>query len=167
MSQDQFDNHEEQEEQEELYEHHKIIVDPGQSLMRVDKFLTNRLENVSRSKIQSAAKAGSILVNEKSVKSNHRIHPNDVISVVLPTPVREFEIIPENIPLDILYEDDDVLVVNKICLVTVFAFAHYICQIANRQDIGAFKKSFAVFQGKSFFGSDLGQYIAKAGLFYK
>ncbi len=113
MSQDQFDNHEEQEEQEELYEHHKIIVDPGQSLMRVDKFLTNRLENVSRSKIQSAAKAGSILVNEKSVKSNHRIHPNDVISVVLPTPVREFEVIPENIPLDILYEDDDVLVVNK------------------------------------------------------
>jgi len=100
-------------ENDELYEHHRIVVDPGQSLMRIDVFLTNRLENVSRNKIQNAAKAGSILVNSKPVKSNHRIHPNDIISIVLPTPVREFEVIPENIPFDILYEDDDVLVVNK------------------------------------------------------
>lgn len=98
---------------DELYEHHRIKVDPGQSLTRIDKFLTNRLENVSRSKIQNAAKAGSILVNDKPVKSNHRIHPNDVISIVLPTPVREFEVIPENIPFEILYEDNDVLVINK------------------------------------------------------
>jgi len=98
---------------DELYEHHRIKVDPGQSLTRIDKFLTNRLENVSRSKIQNAAKAGSILVNDRPVKSNHRIHPNDVISIVLPTPVREFEVIPENIPFEILYEDNDVLVINK------------------------------------------------------
>ncbi len=98
---------------DELYEHHRIKVDPGQSLTRVDKFLTNRLEGVSRNKIQNAAKAGSILVNDKPVKSNHRIHPNDVISIVLPTPVRDFEVIPENIPFEILYEDDDVLVINK------------------------------------------------------
>lgn len=101
------------EENEALYEHHRIVADPGQSLIRVDKFLTNRLENISRNKIQNAAKAGSILVNEKPVKPNHRIHPNDVISIVLPTPVREFEVIPENIPFEILYEDDDVLVINK------------------------------------------------------
>ena len=102
-----------QEENEELYEHHRILVDPGQSLMRVDVFLSNRLENVSRSKIQNAAKAGSILVNDKPVKSNYRIHPNDVISIVLPTPVREFEVIPENIPFEILFEDEDILVINK------------------------------------------------------
>lgn len=110
ISQEQFDS---QDEQEELYEHHRIVADPGQTLMRVDKFLSNRIENVSRSKIQNAAKAGSILVNDIAVKSNHRIHPNDIVSVVFPTPIREFEVIPEDIPLDILYEDDDVLVVNK------------------------------------------------------
>ncbi len=102
-----------QDENDDLYEHHRIVADPGQSLMRIDKFLSNRLEGVSRSKIQNAAKAGSILVNQKPVKSNHRIHPNDIITIVLPTPVREFELIPENIPIHILYEDDDVLVINK------------------------------------------------------
>lgn len=101
------------ERDEELYEHHRIVVDPGQSLMRIDKFLTNRLENVSRNRVQNAAKAGSVLVNDQPVKPNHRIHPNDVISIVLPDPVREFEVIAENIPFDILYEDDDVLVINK------------------------------------------------------
>lgn len=101
------------EESEELYEHHRIIVDPGQSLLRIDKFLFNRLESVARNKIQNAAKAGSILVNEKPVKPNYKVKPNDVISVVLPNPVREFELIPENIPIDVMYEDDDVLVINK------------------------------------------------------
>ncbi len=101
------------EESEDLYEHHHIEVDPGQSLLRIDKFLFNRLENVSRSKIQNAANAGNILVNDEPVKPNYKIKPNDVISVMLPNPVREFELIPENIPFEILYEDDDVLVVNK------------------------------------------------------
>jgi 23S rRNA pseudouridine1911/1915/1917 synthase len=100
-------------EQDDLYEHHRIIADPGQGLMRVDKFLYNRLENVSRNKIQIAAKAGNVLVNDEPVKSNYKIKPNDIISVLLPGPVREFEMIPENIPFEIVYEDDDILVVNK------------------------------------------------------
>ncbi len=105
--------HEAIEEQDDLYEHHRIVADPGQGLMRVDKFLSNRLENVSRNKIQHAAKAGNILANDEPVKSNYKVKPDDVISVLLPGPVREFEVIPEDIPFDIIYEDDDVLVVNK------------------------------------------------------
>jgi 23S rRNA pseudouridine1911/1915/1917 synthase len=100
-------------EQDDLYEHHRIIADPGQGLMRVDKFLFNRLENVSRNKIQHAAKAGNVVVNNEPVKSNYKIKPNDIISVLLPGPVREFEVIPEKIPFEIIYEDDDILVVNK------------------------------------------------------
>lgn len=100
-------------DQDDLYEHHRIIADPGQSLLRIDKFLAGRIENISRSRIQNAAKAGSILVNGNPVKPNYRVHPRDIISVVMPTPVREFELIPEAIPLEILYEDTDVLVVNK------------------------------------------------------
>jgi len=101
------------EEQEELYEHHRITCDPKQSPIRIDKFLFNRIENVSRNKIQNAAKAGNILVNEIPVKPNYKIKPADVISIVLPNPVHEFEIIPEDIKFEILYEDDDILVVNK------------------------------------------------------
>lgn len=101
------------EESEDLYEHHRITVDPGQSLLRIDKFLFNRIEGVSRSKIQNAAHAGNILVNNSPVKPNYKIKPLDVISIVLPQPLREFEVIPENIAIEIIYEDDDVLVVNK------------------------------------------------------
>jgi 23S rRNA pseudouridine1911/1915/1917 synthase len=101
------------EEQDDLYEHYRIVADPGQGLMRLDKFLFNRLENVSRNKIQNAAKAGNIRVNDIPVKSNYKIKPVDVVSVLLPDPVREFEVIPEDIPFDIMYEDDDILVVNK------------------------------------------------------
>jgi len=100
-------------DQDDLFEHHRIVADPGQSLLRIDKFLSGRIENISRSRIQNAAKAGNILVNGTSVKPNYRVHPLDIISVVMPTPVREFEVIPEDIPLEILYEDKDVLVVNK------------------------------------------------------
>ncbi len=96
-----------------LFEHFSLTADKGQSLLRIDKFLTNRLENVSRNRIQTAAEAGTILVNGKPVKSNYKVKPLDVVSVVMPYPPREFEIIPENIPLDILYEDDYLLVVNK------------------------------------------------------
>ncbi len=101
------------EEEQELFEHYKFIVDKGQSLLRIDKFLSNRIENTSRNKIQNAAKANCILVNEVPVKSNYRVKPNDVISVVMTTPPREIELIPQNIPIDIVYEDEDIIIVNK------------------------------------------------------
>lgn len=97
----------------DLYEHFRFTVDKGQSVVRIDKFLHNRIENASRTKIQSAADAGNILVNEKPVKSNYKIKPNDVISIVLSFPPRETEIIPENIPLNIVFEDDDIVIINK------------------------------------------------------
>jgi 23S rRNA pseudouridine1911/1915/1917 synthase len=100
-------------EQAELYEHHRILVDKGQAMLRIDKYLGNRIEDVSRNKIQQAAKAGNILVNGTPVKSNYRVKPADVISIVLPYPHREFELIPEQIPLNIIYEDESVIVVNK------------------------------------------------------
>jgi 23S rRNA pseudouridine1911/1915/1917 synthase len=100
-------------EQDELYEHHRIEVDKGQALLRIDKFLMNRIENASRSKIQNAAEAGSILVNDKPVKSSYKVKPYDVVSVVLAYPVRETEIRPENISLNIVHEDDDLVIVNK------------------------------------------------------
>lgn len=97
----------------EMFEHFRIEVDKGQALLRIDKFLMNRMENASRNKIQNGIEAGSVLVNQKPVKSSYKVKPFDVISVVLPNPPKETDIIPENIPLDIQYEDDDVLVVNK------------------------------------------------------
>jgi 23S rRNA pseudouridine1911/1915/1917 synthase len=100
-------------EQEELYEHHRIEVDKGQQPLRIDKFLMNRVVNVSRNRIQNSADAGCILVNEKAVKSNYRVKPGDVISVVMAKPPRDTEIYPENIPIHILYEDSSLLIVNK------------------------------------------------------
>ena len=108
------ENEEEEEGQpEELYEHHNIVVDKGQEPLRIDKFLVNRLQNASRSRIQDGARAGSILVNGIAVKSNYKIKPKDVISIVLAEPPRDKDLKPENIPLDIIYEDDYLLVVNK------------------------------------------------------
>ena len=98
---------------EELYEHHSFNADQGQEPLRIDKFLMDRVPNTSRNRLQIAAKNGNILVNNKPVKSSYKVRPNDVISIVLPYPVREIELIPEDIPLDILYEDDEVLVINK------------------------------------------------------
>ena len=97
----------------ELYEHFRFVADKGQQLLRVDKFLVARLEKSSRNRVQQAAEAGCILVNGKPVKSNYRVKPLDVVSVVMDRPRYEFEIIAEDIPLDIVYEDDDLLVVNK------------------------------------------------------
>lgn len=97
----------------ELYEHHRITVDRGQESLRMDKYLQMRLEGVSRTKIQAAAKAGCILVNDKAAKSNYKIKPLDTISILLPTPPHSTEIVPEDIPFNIVYEDDDVLVVDK------------------------------------------------------
>ncbi len=104
---------EELQDQQELFEHYRIEVDKGQSSLRLDKFLVNKLENVSRSRIQSAANAGNILANNKSVKPNYKVKPGDEITIVLAFPPRELEILPENIPLNIVYEDDDILLVNK------------------------------------------------------
>ncbi len=100
-------------EQSELYEHHRIVADKGQGLLRVDKFLFNHLKSVSRNKIQMAVRAGNVLVNENSVKPNYRVKPEDLITVVLPYPHREFEVLPENIPINIVYEDEHLIVVNK------------------------------------------------------
>ncbi len=100
-------------EEQELYEHYRFVVDKGQSLLRIDKFLILRMEAVSRNKIQNAAKADCILVNDKPVKSNYKVKPMDVISILLPNPPREIEIIPQDIPLDVIYEDDDVILINK------------------------------------------------------
>jgi 23S rRNA pseudouridine1911/1915/1917 synthase len=104
---------EEFKEQTELFEHFRFQADKGQGLLRIDKFLHDRIENSSRTKIQVAADAGSILVNDKPVKSNYKVKPLDVISIVLTFPPRDTEIIPENIPLNVVYEDDDLLIINK------------------------------------------------------
>jgi len=100
-------------EDQELYEHYRIQVDKGQSQLRIDKFLMLRIENASRTKIQNAAQEGCILVNDKPVKANYKVKPGDIISVVLPNPPRDTTVYPEDLPLDIVYEDDDLLIVNK------------------------------------------------------
>ncbi len=100
-------------DQQDLFEHYRFTVDTGQSMVRIDKFLTARMENTSRTRIQNAADAGNILVNNTPVKPNYKVKPNDIIQIVLPNPPREIELIPEDIPVDIIYEDNDVIVVNK------------------------------------------------------
>ncbi len=98
---------------QELWEHYRVVADKGQTLLRVDKFLVARIENVSRNRIQQAAEAGCILVNGNPVKSNYRVKPFDVVTIVMDRPKYENEIIPEDIPLNIVYEDSELLVVNK------------------------------------------------------
>jgi len=97
----------------QLYEHFKVTVDKGQEMVRVDKYLFDKLTNVSRNRIQKAADAGYILANEKPVKSNYRVKPFDVITVMLDRPYYDNEVVPEDIPLNIVYEDDALMVVNK------------------------------------------------------
>ena len=103
----------EAEELHELFEHWRFVADKGQGLLRIDKFISNRIENISRNKIKNAAEAGCILVNDLPVKPNYRVKPDDTISIVLAQPPREVEIIPQNIPINIVFEDDDIIVVNK------------------------------------------------------
>jgi 23S rRNA pseudouridine1911/1915/1917 synthase len=103
----------EQNDQQELFEHFRFKVDQGQASLRIDKFITDRIENTSRTRVQYAANAGNIIVNNKPVKPNYKVKPGDIIQVLLPTPPREIELIPENIPINIVYEDDDVIVINK------------------------------------------------------
>lgn len=119
-------------EEQELFEHYKIEADPGQKLLRIDKFLVNRLENASRSKIQSAADAGNILVNNKAVKSNYKVKPNDIISIVMAYPPREIELIPEDIPVNIIYEDEQFAIVNKEPGMVVHpSYGHYTGTLVN------------------------------------
>ena len=112
MSEDN-DLYEEADDQEELYEHHRYVADPGQEPLRIDKFLMDRLANATRNKVQIAAHAGNVHVNGNAVKPNYRVKPKDEVTIVLAYPPRDRTIYPEDIPLDILYEDDDVVVINK------------------------------------------------------
>ena len=99
--------------EQELYEHFRFVVDKGQAITRVDKYLVNCMANTSRNRIQDAADSGNILANGKSVKSNYKAKPNDVISIVMAYPPNEFEIILQDIPINVVYEDDDILLINK------------------------------------------------------
>ena len=101
------------EQQQELYEHHHIVVDRGQEMLRIDKYLQMRLQGVSRTKIQAATKAECVVVNGKPTKANYRVKPLDEISVLLPEPPHEFELLPEPMDIKIVYEDEDVMVVDK------------------------------------------------------
>ena len=101
------------EDNKELFEHYKFEADKGQEPLRVDKFLINFIENASRSKIQQSAKEGYIHVNGNPVKSNYKVKAGDVVTVEYKNPPREHELIPQDIPINIMYEDDDILIVNK------------------------------------------------------
>lgn len=98
---------------DDLFEHHRIVADKGQGLVRIDKFLFDRLEKTSRTRIQDACDNDFVRVNGKAVKSSYKIKPLDVITIEMPYPVREIELIPENIPLEILFEDDELIILNK------------------------------------------------------
>ena len=98
---------------DELYEHHRIVVDRGQELLRIDKFLHSRLRNTSRNKVQEAIRASAVEVNGVAVKPNYRVKPLDTITVTLPEPPRDDRVVPEEMALDIRYEDPELLIVNK------------------------------------------------------
>jgi len=120
------------EEKDELYEHHKFMVDRGQELMRMDKYLLNLIQNISRSKIQHAAKAGCVLVNGNPEKQNYKVKPGDQITILMPSPPRDIEIIPEDIPLEVPYEDEDLIIVNKPAgLVVHPAYGNYTGTLVN------------------------------------
>lgn len=104
---------EDHDEEEELYEHYSFTADKGQNPLRVDKFLKNFIENASRNKIQQAAHAGNILVNGEAVKPNYKVKALDEVKVVMSHPPRENTVIPQDIPIDIVFEDEQVVVVNK------------------------------------------------------
>lgn len=113
MTQEPEDDNFELSEDADLYEHYRITADPKQTLIRIDKFLMDRIPNATRNKLQNAIKAESVMVNGKPVKSSYKIRPGDVVTISLPQPPRDDVVVPENIPLDIIYEDNELLVVNK------------------------------------------------------
>jgi 23S rRNA pseudouridine1911/1915/1917 synthase len=104
---------EQDDQDDELFEHYRIVADQGQALLRIDKFLMDRLPNVTRTKIQDGIHLGFIKVNSHQIKPNYKVHPADTITVSLPQPPRDNEVLPENIPLNIVFEDDHLLVINK------------------------------------------------------
>lgn len=117
---------------DELFEHHRFDVDRGQTPLRIDIFLFNKLPIVSRNRLQQACAAGNILVNGKEVKPSYKVRPLDKIQIVLPEPVRIKELIPQDIPLDILYQDDDIIIVNKPAGMVVHpAFGNYTGTLMN------------------------------------
>ncbi|MBP1638179.1 MAG: ribosomal large subunit pseudouridine synthase [Bacteroidetes bacterium] len=99
--------------EQEMFEHFRFEVDKGQSMLRIDKYLVDKMSSISRNRIQDAADAGNILVNGKAVKSNYKVKPLDIISIVLAYPPSTYEIIPQDIPLNIVYEDNELILVNK------------------------------------------------------
>lgn len=103
----------EDDEEQQLYEHFRIVVDKGQEPLRVDKYMFERLKHSSRNRIQKAADAGFVHVNDQPVKSNYKVRPFDVITLMLDAPQHDHTIEAEDIPLDIVYEDTDLMVVNK------------------------------------------------------
>jgi 23S rRNA pseudouridine1911/1915/1917 synthase len=100
-------------EENDLFEHYRLTVDAGQALLRIDKFLANLLPHASRSRVQAATMAGSIRVNDLPVRSSYKVKPGDVVTILLEYPKRELKLTPENIPLDIVYEDEELAVINK------------------------------------------------------
>jgi len=115
-----------QDDEIELFENFRFVVDKGQSPFRIDKYLAQSIQNISRNKIQLAADADCILVNDKPVKSNYKIKPNDIIVVLMTKPPKSIEVIPENIPLNVVYEDEHLVVVNKDPGMVVHpSFGHY------------------------------------------
>jgi len=102
-----------EDDNDDLFEHYRFQVDNRQSPIRIDKFLMDRLPNATRNKIQNAIKDDFVKVNQNGIKSNYKVRPNDLITISLPEPPRETEILPENIPLNIVFEDDHLIVINK------------------------------------------------------
>jgi 23S rRNA pseudouridine1911/1915/1917 synthase len=101
------------EEEDELYEHYRLVADKGQGMMRLDKYLSLHIQNASRNKVQNGIDAGAIRVNDLPAKASYKVKPGDIVTMSLPKPPRNTDIIPENIPIEIVFEDDDLLVVNK------------------------------------------------------
>ena len=110
---DTLDDIEPVKEPAELYEHFRVVVDKGQAQVRIDKYLFERIVNASRNRIQKAADAGFVMANGKPVKASYKVKPLDVLTVMMDRPRYENDIIPEDIPLDVVYEDDDLMVINK------------------------------------------------------
>lgn len=112
--------------EEKLFLHHQFKADAGQKPIRIDLFINNRLENISRTQIEKAAKAGLILVNGKSVKASYKVKPFDEIKIMMYEPKKELKVIAEDIPIEIIYEDEDVIVVNKEAGMVVHpSYGHY------------------------------------------
>ena len=119
-------------EQDDLFEHYKMVVDQGQAQLRIDKYLTAKMANVTRNRLQLAIDNGNILVNDQPTKANYKIKPGDLIRIVLPYPARDLDLICEDIPLNIIYEDDQLIVVNKPAGMVVHpAYGNYTGTLAN------------------------------------